>query len=116
MIFFFKQKTAYEMRIGDWSSDVCSSELNDVISAPVPQTPPSAAPPAYPFILFLTENVGAFEAYGLEASLDGQFEQGWKWALNYTWTKAKQHIKGNTGGQFEWPLALDSATPEHKIR
>src|SRR3546814_16486770 len=87
MIFFFKQKTAYEMRIGDWSSDVCSSELNDVISAPVPQTPPSAAPPAYPFILFLTENVGAFEAYGLEASLDGQFEQGWKWALNYTWTK-----------------------------
>src|SRR3546814_8728577 len=25
--FFFKQKTAYEMRISDWSSDVCSSEL-----------------------------------------------------------------------------------------
>src|SRR3546814_7565486 len=25
--FFFKQKTAYEMRIGDWSSDVCSSDL-----------------------------------------------------------------------------------------
>src|SRR3546814_5837940 len=24
---FFKQKTAYEMRIGDWSSDVCSSDL-----------------------------------------------------------------------------------------
>src|SRR3546814_20736821 len=26
--FFFKQKTAYEMRIGDWSSDVCSSDLS----------------------------------------------------------------------------------------
>src|SRR3546814_1051226 len=26
--FFFKQKTAYEMRISDWSSDVCSSDLN----------------------------------------------------------------------------------------
>src|SRR3546814_6952696 len=26
-IFFFKQKTAYEMRISDWSSDVCSSDL-----------------------------------------------------------------------------------------
>src|SRR3546814_7124477 len=25
--FFFKQKTAYELRIGDWSSDVCSSDL-----------------------------------------------------------------------------------------
>src|SRR3546814_9176259 len=29
-IFFFKQKTAYEMRISDWSSDVCSSDLFDV--------------------------------------------------------------------------------------
>src|SRR3546814_2064762 len=27
--FFFKQKTAYEMRISDWSSDVCSSDLPD---------------------------------------------------------------------------------------
>src|SRR3546814_8955943 len=26
--FFFKQKTAYEVRISDWSSDVCSSDLN----------------------------------------------------------------------------------------
>src|SRR3546814_2085482 len=27
--FFFKQKTAYEMRISDWSSDVCSSDLEE---------------------------------------------------------------------------------------
>src|SRR3546814_19230569 len=27
-LFFFKQKTAYEMRISDWSSDVCSSDLS----------------------------------------------------------------------------------------
>src|SRR3546814_1379890 len=27
--FFFKQKTAYEMRISDWSSDVCSSDLRN---------------------------------------------------------------------------------------
>src|SRR3546814_18940326 len=27
MLFLFKQKTAYEMRISDWSSDVCSSDL-----------------------------------------------------------------------------------------
>src|SRR3546814_5290817 len=26
-VFFFKQRTAYEMRISDWSSDVCSSDL-----------------------------------------------------------------------------------------
>src|SRR3546814_1537659 len=28
--FFFKQKTAYEMRISDWSSDVCSSDLQKI--------------------------------------------------------------------------------------
>src|SRR3546814_8986997 len=27
IVFFFKQRTAYEMRISDWSSDVCSSDL-----------------------------------------------------------------------------------------
>src|SRR3546814_9470872 len=31
MFFFFKQKTAYEMRISDWSSDVCSSDLAIVV-------------------------------------------------------------------------------------
>src|SRR3546814_4434312 len=35
--FFFKQKTAYEMRISDWSSDVCSSDL--IIIIMVPDTP-----------------------------------------------------------------------------
>src|SRR3546814_2162986 len=34
MFFFFKQKTAYEMRISDWSSDVCSSDLLDAESTP----------------------------------------------------------------------------------
>src|SRR3546814_5272533 len=29
--FFFKQKTAYEMRISDWSSDVCSSDLSKLV-------------------------------------------------------------------------------------
>src|SRR3546814_4512506 len=35
IVFFFKQKTAYEMRIIDWSSDVCSSDLKDK-SLPLP--------------------------------------------------------------------------------
>src|SRR3546814_5221072 len=30
-VFFFKQKTAYELRISDWSSDVCSSDLHEVV-------------------------------------------------------------------------------------
>src|SRR3546814_3851574 len=33
-LFFFKQKTAYEMRISDWSSDVCSSDLVDSAALP----------------------------------------------------------------------------------
>src|SRR3546814_1041282 len=31
VFFFFKQKTAYDMRISDWSSDVCSSDLKGVV-------------------------------------------------------------------------------------
>src|SRR3546814_4706038 len=34
-ILFFKQKTAYEMRISDWSSDVCSSDLGMDASTPL---------------------------------------------------------------------------------
>src|SRR3546814_4418779 len=32
LFFFFKQKTAYEMRISDWSSDVCSSDLHVTVA------------------------------------------------------------------------------------
>src|SRR3546814_8646211 len=34
-VFFFKQKTAYEMRISDWSSDVCSSDLTSAATVAV---------------------------------------------------------------------------------
>src|SRR3546814_1417654 len=34
LFFFFKQKTAYEMRISDWSSDVCSSDLDNLLIPP----------------------------------------------------------------------------------
>src|SRR3546814_6896652 len=36
--FFFKQKTAYELRISDWSSDVCSSDV--MLAPPITVTPP----------------------------------------------------------------------------
>src|SRR3546814_4702088 len=65
LFFFFKQKTAYEMRISDWSSDVCSSDLHPSrkhgrsassttptatpkcppAPAPAPKTAPNASPP-----------------------------------------------------------------------
>src|SRR3546814_17455224 len=39
-VFFFKQKTAYEMRISDWSSDVCSSDLGEGTTAGLPSDEP----------------------------------------------------------------------------
>src|SRR3546814_10628311 len=39
IFFFFKQKTAYEMRISDWSSDVCSSDLHGARDRPNWQAP-----------------------------------------------------------------------------
>src|SRR3546814_9183822 len=42
--FFFKQKTAYEMRISDWSSDVCSSDLGSGFDYPAPDPHPDRRP------------------------------------------------------------------------
>src|SRR3546814_2624539 len=45
LFFFFKQKTAYEMRISDWSSDVCSSDLERT-KAPEERHPSILAAPS----------------------------------------------------------------------
>src|SRR3546814_7589307 len=61
--FFFKQKTAYEMRISDWSSDVCSSDLGKLIPVIVEHPAESTAarpflkPRAYPFRIALSEQL-----------------------------------------------------------
>src|SRR3546814_9587151 len=44
LFFFVKQKTAYEMRISDWSSDVCSSDLS--AGAPITRRPGALHPAA----------------------------------------------------------------------
>src|SRR3546814_18011624 len=44
-LFFFKQKTAYEMRISDWSSDVCSSDLSDSTTTTSPPATPASPRP-----------------------------------------------------------------------
>src|SRR3546814_5954598 len=50
--FFFKQKTAYEMRISDWSSDVCSSDLSKPAQVPGAHANPTSAGVAQPVKLF----------------------------------------------------------------
>src|SRR3546814_6383667 len=42
LLCYFKQKTAYEMRISDWSSDVCSSDLSTRISVTIAGSPTSS--------------------------------------------------------------------------
>src|SRR3546814_9427785 len=44
VVFLFKQKTAYELRICDWSSDVCSSDLDEPAPAAPAETPSASAP------------------------------------------------------------------------
>src|SRR3546814_7351188 len=54
MLFFFKQKTAYEMRISDWSSDVCSSDLDLVdrfITVELAARPASKGQYGFKFVL-----------------------------------------------------------------
>src|SRR3546814_5359787 len=64
-LFFFKQKTAYEMRISDWSSDVCSSDLTS--SRCAASTVSSTVPPPLP---------DSAQAIGTAAAL-AKRETGW---------------------------------------
>src|SRR3546814_8279242 len=54
VFFFFKQKTAYEMRISDWSSDVCSSDLGACVNV----------------VAYLEHGESGFDANDAIASLD----------------------------------------------
>src|SRR3546814_1117045 len=54
LCFFFKQKTAYELRISDWSSDVCSSDL----AQPLPPTAHRRFGQCDPFVSFPRGEVG----------------------------------------------------------
>src|SRR3546814_7238355 len=68
-IFFFKQKTAYEMRISDWSSDVCSSDL--MMTCAGPMAGDSALPGGYVFDVTkgAISGVRAFDPAGNEATI-----------------------------------------------
>src|SRR3546814_20767042 len=61
IFFFFKQKTAYEMRISDWSSDVCSSDLPEltVLSQVVERL---SAPRRYPAACLLAPYLKRIDA------------------------------------------------------
>src|SRR3546814_2290406 len=76
LVFFFKQKTAYELRISDWSSDVCSSDLRPISFAVGPFTalPPTMGETAITgasisskaLRMGATDHMGSMLRYGLE--------------------------------------------------
>src|SRR3546814_7984594 len=65
--FFFKQKTAYEMRISDWSSDVCSSDLTGTLDQFVQQRDQA-------FATFQAETLGA-RVFGAQVLFQARSEE-----------------------------------------
>src|SRR3546814_1370220 len=72
---FFKQKTAYEMRISDWSSDVCSSDLLQRLVLLQDRLDRAGG-----FIMFLADDAGFQNATGrvqrVDRRIDAQFRNG----------------------------------------
>src|SRR3546814_12524386 len=83
--FFFKQKTAYEMRISDWSSDVCSSDLPSaaISSAADPAAatiaPPTAGPTLRAMLKPMELNVTAPRSRGLGTKRSEERREGKEW-------------------------------------
>src|SRR3546814_5512760 len=75
VIFFFKQKTAYEMRISDWSSDVCSSDLNDTDAL-------------IEFAIMVCPQAGASTIYGMYDMLAGA-GRDWETVIEGTPTEGR---------------------------
>ena len=92
------------------------NRTQDINTTPAFTTPPRLGPPAIPFVVIAPDNVGSFEAFGVEASVAGRLAKTVSWSANYSWTKANQHIQGERGDRFTWPVALDRTTPEHKLK
>src|SRR3546814_17647810 len=93
MFFFFKQKTAYELRISDWSSDVCSSDLLQV----------NTYNPAT--ISFTLANAGALKQVGIDANayydVTGAFQLrgSLNWNRNRFGTFVGQCFSGQTADE-----------------
>src|SRR3546814_10396439 len=71
---FFKQKTAYEMRISDWSSDVCSSDQD--ISAVTQQSLRSTIGIVPQDMVLFNDTVGYNIGYGREGATQEEIEIG----------------------------------------
>src|SRR3546814_5239591 len=97
--FFFKQKTAYEMRISDWSSDVCSSDLavtticdglrGDMLKRGIPADKITVIPNAVDLSLFRftgTADTELLQKYGLTRSEERRVGKECVSTCRYRWS------------------------------
>src|SRR3546814_6710672 len=119
--FFFKQKTAYEMRISDWSSDVCSSDLLDCYDATCEHPGGlalacSRAKVEGMFLLGSTKIVGEVNLNGMRVSAlrddEGSWEgaQGKLWLDGFTYLRFDGHAPTDARTRIAW---LSKQVPEH---
>src|SRR3546814_5194537 len=100
-VFFFKQKTAYEMRISDWSSDVCSSDLlafgrfNAGLALFQIDKPNSFVDP----VTIVYGNYGTQRNRGVEITLDGEPVDGLRIISGLTFNDAR--LRRTEGGVNE---------------
>src|SRR3546814_6864523 len=72
MIIFFKQKTAYEMRISDWSSDVCSSDLEEASGARARQVVKLVAGISKEKATELNKHIKGLNLKGVQSQVQGE--------------------------------------------
>src|SRR3546814_1903980 len=113
-IFFYKQKTAYELRISDWSSDVCSSDLCSAYSAS--KTTVVTHPPAGPPTLTApaTDNNGAFTVSwtGVSTATNYRLEQrkdSGAWSQIYSGTGLGKAVSGLANGAYGYRVRACNA-------
>src|SRR3546814_12437241 len=100
MFFFFKQKTAYEMRISDWSSDVCSSDLWPGLVEAM-ERPDLGDDPR-----FATKPLRIENARVLVAEFDRTFA-----TRDYAWWRSRLDENGVTFGSVTKPTGIATDAP-----
>src|SRR3546814_2529208 len=82
--FFFKQKTAYEMRISDWSSDVCSSDLTSPSSADTKPAGPNRL--AWRSRRRVISGVSSAKPKWVQTKSKASWPTGWMWRVDSEFT------------------------------
>src|SRR3546814_6791293 len=120
--FFVKQKTAYEMRISDGSSDVCSSDLDtkggstalqsQFVGLPIGGIPVNELDADRTDLPFVTNVIGQLDEWLVAGSLKVDYDMGWATLTSVT---AADKLYQFFGGDSP-PYLADSGTPGSKVQ